>query len=164
MLAIDEHNLEKEWAEQPELVYRYSAELAEARGAVDDAKAELEVTKAELAADMRVSPGKYGLDRTADKAVEAGVLMQAPYQKALEAYNAALKVQRMLEAMVRALEHRKRALTNMVELHLANYYSEPKLPKRSRDAGEEYQKSEVRSRGRRRRKERDEDVETDDDE
>jgi len=155
VLRIDEHNLEKEWVWQPSLYYKYATKLADAENRLDEAKADLECTKAELDSDIRSNPDSYGITKVSEKAIENCVPQQEAYQKALEQYQKANHLVRVLKAMVTSLDHRKRALTSLVELHLANYYSEPKLPRDnlSKEALEEQSKRSIRSRARRRREE-----------
>lgn len=149
VLVIDEHKLEQEWGNQAPLFYEYASQLADARLANDEAKAELDVTAAELDMAIRSNPDHFGVEKISEAAVKNAVVQQAAYQTAQEALNATTHAVRMLEAMTRALEHRKTALKSMVELRLANYYAEPTLPKTERDAYDEMSKQEVRSRGRR---------------
>jgi hypothetical protein len=46
------------------------------------------------------------------------------------------------------MEHRKKALENLVHLHLANYYSSPKAPNEDKEKVQEMTKKVVRSKGR----------------
>lgn len=151
-LHIDTNNLEQEWVNQPALYYKYAVELAEARKDLDEAKSELDLVKAELDTVIRVDPEKYGVDRITEAAISNAVLQQQEYQDAVESYNKAHHSMRVLDAMVWALDHRKRALMKLVELHLANYYSEPKAPPRVEEFMEESVKASIRSKGRKGKK------------
>lgn len=148
VLAIDEHSLEREWNLQAPLYHNYAEQLAAARFDQDQAKAELDITSAELDSLIRESPEAYQVSRISESSIKNTILQQKEYQISLAKYNEATKAVRMLEAMTRALEHRRSALKCMVELRLANYYAEPTLGK-SKQAYDEMQKQEVRSRGRR---------------
>ena len=154
ILSIDENRLEVECGNHALLYYQYATELAEARLACDTAKAELDVVSAELDAAIRDDPDAYDLPKLTEGSVKNCILLQGEYQTALGAYHGVLAAVRMLEALVKALEHRRSALKNLVELRLANYYAEPSLPAELKDEFEETQTKEIRSRGRRRRQER----------
>lgn len=155
VLEIDRYNLEKEWTGQAALFYRYGIELAEARLEADGAKAELDVTKAELDASIREDPEAYDVVKVSETAISNVILQQPAYQLALDELNTATHKVRLLEAMTKALEHRKRALTDLVTLHISNYYAEPQVRKElkgaAKEAFEEEAKAHIRSRGRRRR-------------
>ena len=151
VLFIDENRLEKEWGNQALLFHNYAEQCAVARHVMDQAKAELDVTDAELDTLIRADPGSYGIEKTSESAIKNAILQQPGHQTALEGYNDAVHAVRMLEAMVRAMEHRKTALKSMVELRLANYYAEPTLNRSQQTAYDEMSKTEVRSRGRAKR-------------
>ncbi len=128
-LEIDLFNLEKEWSKQPKLYFKYARLLGEARNRVDEEKAEFELVCAKVEADIRDQPDKYGVNKVTDKAVTATVPMQKSYQIALANLNEAKKQVAYLDAAVEALEHRKKALEKVVDLHIHEYYAEPRQPK-----------------------------------
>ena len=47
-MEIDENALDEEWVEQPSLYFRYASMVADARRDLDQAKANLDLTKAEV--------------------------------------------------------------------------------------------------------------------
>lgn len=149
VLEIDEHNLEKEWAEHSQIYYRFALELADAKTKLDEAKAQLDLVKAELDTQIRADPEKYNIERISEAAINNAILQQPIYKLEHKAYLKANEAVRVLEAMTRALEHRKRALQSMVELYLSNYYAEPRLPEGSQEA---YEQQAHKARVRRRRK------------
>lgn len=132
ILQIDIYNLEKEWTEQPQLYYKYAVELADAKLRLDEAKRELDVTKAELDTDIRQFPNEYSVAKVTETSVAKALITTDDYQRAVKDVDKLSHEVRMLDAMIWALEHRKKALTSLVELHLANYYSEPPVPKESK--------------------------------
>jgi hypothetical protein len=149
-LAIDENQLDVEWLGQAELYYTYAAKLSDAIASMDEAKADFELTQAELAKDIREDPGKYDLGKVTDKSVEATVIMQKEYQEAQAAVNTAKHRVGVLKAAVDALDQRKKALEKLVELRLANYYSEPRArTEGAREEVDNIRKKSIRS-GRRR--------------
>lgn len=151
VLQIDEYNLEVEWAKQASLYHRYAHEAALARQDADEAKAELDVVKAELDLDIRDDPDKYNLERVTEAAISNVITTTDEYQSAVQRVNAAQHSMRIAEAMCRALEHKKAALTKIVDLHLASYYAEPPKPDDPDGVLEDRVTKQVRTRGRRRK-------------
>lgn len=128
-LKIDPLRLDKEWVQQPELYFQWAARLAEARTALDDANNFLNVEKCELDAYIRANPAKVGLEKVTETAIAAMIPTLDRYQKAQAKVRDAQREVNMVQAAVIALEHRKRALTMLVNLHTSNYFAEPALPK-----------------------------------
>lgn len=150
--AVDEDNLLEYLREQPELMYRYSRRLGDAKKDLEEAKGELKVTEAEVKKDIRTNPERYGLKRATDKAVEDEVFLHHAYQDAVTNYNRAKHRVDVLYAAVSALEHRKSALEQMVKLHGQQYFATPRLPDTmSEEARDEYdaaEKKRLRNKGR----------------
>lgn len=158
-LNIDQHNLDAEWLKQPALYFKWAKKAADARRAHEEAKSELDVVKAELSRAIREDPENYGLEKVTEGAVTAAIPEQKEYKVALKAVFDARHSADVYSAVVVALEHRKRALENIVDLFGMNYFSKPKAP--TAEAAEKFDeasKREVRGRSRRvvRRGERDE--------
>lgn len=144
ILEIDEFNLEKEWTRQPKLFFEWAKTAADARLAMDEAKAAVEVAKAEADSEVRANPQRYGIDgKMTERMVEAAVVQMDTYVEALKKYGEARNRYEVLSALVSALEQRKTALENLVKLHLASYYSEPRAPKDCEDGLEEMKKNRV---------------------
>jgi len=141
VLEIDEHNLDREWTRQPKLYFRWAEQAADARLAMDEAKAAVEVARAVVDSEIRADPERYGIEgKVTEKAVEASVSRSAACVGAVRKFGRAKHRYEIMTALVSALEQRKSALENLVRLHLANYYSEPLAPKEHREELEEMQK------------------------
>lgn len=151
-LKINALALDKEWLEQPPLYYEYATKLADARRAYDKAQAELSLTTAELSQAIRKEPSKFGLDKEkpTEGSINATLQTRPKYREAAENVADARHDMDINQAAVTALEHRKRALTMLVELHGQNYFSSPKvagndaLRELSRDAGKRDSRSKLR--------------------
>lgn len=149
-LEIDKQRLDVEWREQPLAYWDWAKKVADAQLAYDDAKSQLSVEKAEIELDVRSHPDNHGL---AGLKITEGVVSSAvetnPIVRRLEKNlrNAKYNLD-IAKAAVEALEHRKRALTMLVELWIRDYYSDPKPP--SVDADVEWNKRRARQSGRRR--------------
>lgn len=145
-LSIDEHQLDKEWVGQPRRYMRIATQLAESRRRQDECKNELEITRAELDRAIRETPSDYNVTKVTETAVHAAILTQSQYQMAEKKYRDARYDVSILESAVQAMEHRKRALENLVSLHLANYFSSPRSPEGAKDEVDEMEKTLVRRR------------------
>lgn len=151
-LVIDEHNLDREWVDQSPKYFKWAARSAEARLRFDDAKAELEVVKAELGLKIRKQPERYGLDKITEVVVAAAVLMRGECADAVEKLHQARYDHGIAEAAVKALDQRCTALEKLVKLRLADYFSEPRAPEGAKEVMDEKVKQSVRRRGRGERK------------
>lgn len=123
---LDMHRLDEEWLRQPRLYHDYAVKLADARATWERAKAAREVVQAELDRDARRSPSLFGLDKVTEPAVEKAVLLHKRYQKANEEVIIAKHEMDVLQAAVDTLEHKKKALENMVSLHGRDYFAVPR--------------------------------------
>lgn len=129
-LAIDKHNLDQEWLGQPLLYMEYAEKLAEARRQYDNASSAANAVYAELSRKIRSDPDDYGFDtKPTEAAISAKIEGMGKFKKASRLKADAKYEVDLYQAAVIALEHRKRALTELVELHMSNYFSEPRAKK-----------------------------------
>ena len=145
-LSIDPDRLDKEWLGQPGLFFEWAERAASARQAHDRAKVERDVVKADLSRSIREDPVKFDLEKVTESQVTAAILLQPEFKEAEEAVADAAYAMRMADAAVTALDHRRRALENLVHLHGQNYFSSP----RSRDENSEQFISETTKKSARR--------------
>jgi len=149
---IDEHNLDREWVEQPSLYFKWARKVADARMVLDEAKAEVDVTKAEVSRLIRDDPEDFGLEKVTEAAVTAAIPEHPDMMRAVKALSKAKHDVDIYQAAVNALDHRKRALEKLVDLHGQNYFSSPKAPDQDSAASlEESGKQQTRRKGRRNR-------------
>lgn len=127
-LAIDELKLDEEWVRQPGLYFKYAHRLADARTEMDNASAALDVVFAEVETKIRRKPASYGIDaeRVTEAMVKSAVTRHKDYVAAGSRLIDAQHKVRVLEATVNAIEHRRSALTRLVELKQMDYFSEPR--------------------------------------
>jgi hypothetical protein len=129
-VEIDLDNLDDEWVNQPKLYFKWASKLADARQSLDEAEAEQELVTAELDAEIRAKPKKYKLgEKPTVQAIKAAILIQTRYTDAQQMVNACRHTLNHLQAGVNALDHKKRALEKLVDLHIHNYNSSPRLPR-----------------------------------
>lgn len=147
-VEIDQDRLDKEWLQQPKLYLEYAEKLAEANDALSKRKSALEVVEAELSLDIRLNPFKYKFTKVKpnNDEVEATLKLQEPYKLALEKYNRAQYRVDILKAAVTALDHKKRALENLVVLHGQSYFASPRAKgEAAREFSEEAGKKSARA-------------------
>lgn len=149
LLSIDELALDREWLEQPSNYLKASRQLADAKQVLDAAKNELEVVKAEQYRAILTYPERYGLAKTTEAAIASAIPLQKAYQEAQREVIRARHDVDVRAAVVTAMEHRKKALENLVSLHLSGYYSDPKA---KREDAEYVEELEARRRSRSARK------------
>jgi hypothetical protein len=147
---LDKYNLDEEWINQPKYYYEAATKLAHKRAEYERAKADHELTIADLAKRIRTTPSAYNVEKITENSVKEAITTNIhEFQKSLHALIDLAEEVDVFEVEVKTLDHRKKALENEVQLFLAAYYSNPKLPKES-----ETMKQVERDRGfRRNRKE-----------
>ena len=148
ILRPDKDRLDEEWVEQPGLRRQYGVELADAKREVSRMKAELELTAAELDNEIRESPESFGLSKITEAAIKAAIPGNPRYKKVREKFIAAEHLVDVLMATVSAIEHRKRALEDLVKLWLGDYYSTPIAPEGAKDRMREIERQADRGHGR----------------
>jgi hypothetical protein len=122
-LKIDEHSLDVALREHPDLFYKVATELALAISNRDEAKQALDVIEARVDMDFREDAAKIGA-KTTEKEIESNKkvdrsVIAASAQYLEEKYNTA-----KWQALESAYESRSYALSKLVDLYLANYYSD----------------------------------------
>lgn len=148
LVTIDELNLDKECIRLPGDYLKYAHNAVGLKQEADRAKAALDETEAAIAKRIRANPEKYGLDKVTESGVASTILLQVRYKEALKTLMDAKQTADEAQAVVWALEHKKRSLTLLVELHGMGYFSDAKISRRGKEAVEEMTKNNVRRRGR----------------
>ncbi len=142
-ISPDKNRLDEEWEAQPRLVLKCGLELLEAEETRDRLEVELELCIADLDADIREDPEKYGIPKVTEDAVKKCIKGQKKYTIKTNKLAKAKRTVAYLRIKLQALENRKKALENLVMLHGRSYFAEPN-PKE-----EEYRPSKAVSRGKR---------------
>lgn len=131
--AIDRTRLDDEWIRQPQLYFDQAVKAAQAKELVDRAKAALEVATADLGQLIRLKPKKYGLAKVTEAGIAQCLKQQQLDLPEYEQYVKARYNADVYNAAVFALDQRKKALENLVQLELANYHSEPRIKGATRE-------------------------------
>lgn len=122
---FDEMRLDREWKQQSDRYFNIGKMLAGAKSDHDELECALKLAKAEIDFDIRNNPNSYGISKITEAAVESSVLRSDRVQGLLKQIREARHECDILTAALEAMQHRKRALENMVRLHMTNYCSEP---------------------------------------
>jgi len=148
IVKIDQLALDKECVRLPEDYLKYALLSADLKQEVDNRKSRLEMTEAELARHIRNTPGKFGIEKVTETAIKEVIQTSEQYQKALVRLNNAKHTYERAQATVWALEHKKRSITLLVDLHGMGYFSSPRLNPLGKKAVEQMTKDSVRPRRR----------------
>ena len=132
-LSIEPDALDIEWLEQPRLYMKWAEMSAKADDRAKLSKEALEVTDAKIDNEIRSSG-----EKVTENQIKARIASDERHQKALQDYNDALYKSNLYSSAVKAMEHRKAALENMVRLMIGQYFAGPKDP---RDLKREYIKA-----------------------
>jgi hypothetical protein len=124
---IDLTRLEQEWVDHVAKVREYTERSAEAKRKLAEAKAFFEFTEATLLRDIRATPDKFKLEgKATEGAIKNCVLYQKRYKDAERLYLSAKYDDDLLDGALRTLDHRKRALENLVSLWSQGYFATPR--------------------------------------
>jgi hypothetical protein len=146
-IRIDKNNLDDEWNKQDELYTKYALIEADARDKLNEAKAKLELVEAQIYAKIRKNPSEFGLsEKPNEGTIDKAVVRHAKYQEAVKELNQAYSDVNHAAIGPAALEHRKKALENLVQLFLSSYWSKPRIK------GRMYDNDEAKMQARRQRK------------
>lgn len=146
LFDLDLALLDKHCLQQPKLVYEYGMKLADARDALDRSKASYDLAKAEAANQISKSPETFGLSKTTDAAIKAAVETHEDVMAAQDRLQKQTHAVAVLQAVMNALEHRKRALEGLIQLHGQQYFAAPSVTAEQRRELEGQTKAAVRSR------------------
>lgn len=124
--TINPHALDQEWLRQAPMYHGVAVQVADARRDVEEAKRVLDVAAAELMLAIRKDPAAYGLEKPTVDQTAAAVQIQPAHKRAATAQIEAKHALDMLTAAQGAMDHKKRALENLVHLQSQSYYSEPR--------------------------------------
>lgn len=147
-VEIDENELDREWVDQPRRYFRAAKMAADARRDMDMEKNRLELVVAELDLEIRTSPTDFGIEKVTEAAVGTAIKRHSTYQDQVVSLNRARHRLEVVQGWVQALDHRKTALSKLVDLFLANYFSKPTAPEGHREEMEGMEKKLIRQRAR----------------
>ncbi len=126
-LQINENALDKEWLKQASNMYNSCVELAEARKQFEKQKLAVDVIFAQVEMSIRSDAENAGAKKPTESNIKAMVEIDPRCIKAQEDLIEARNKIALMEAVVQALDHKKKALENLVTLWSQGYFAEPKV-------------------------------------
>lgn len=143
VVLINENALDRECIKLPSDYLRFAHLAADKKRDVDELKTRMDLAEAELAAEIRTKPEEFGLEKVTESAIREKILTLPRYQKALARVQAAKHETDLATAVVNALEHKKRTLTLLVDLHGMGYFSDVKISQNGKEAVQKMSKDRV---------------------
>lgn len=125
LLDIDQLRLDRECVKQPGLYFTYANKLADAKLVLEECDSNISATRVTLAKKIRANPTNYGLDKITEAALHEVISGRDIIKQLEEERRKARHRVDVLGAFVTALEHRKRSLTLLVDLHGQKYFANP---------------------------------------
>lgn len=134
LVAIDELALDRECIRLPSDFLKVSTRVAEFRRDMEEAKRSLEVVQADVSRKIRANPGTYGLEKVTEAAIGEVLLKNNDIHNAqVELADVKHKLE-MEQALLSALETKKKSVAMLVELHGMGWFSSPKVSERGKAA------------------------------
>lgn len=124
---IDKGRLDEEWVQHPNLYHRLAVAGASMSTLKAQAYDKIKLQKAKMENRVRANPQDYEVEKVTESSVAAAVATSKLVMEAQAAYNEAAYHADLVAAAVAAMEHRKRALENLVKLWGGDYFSSPQV-------------------------------------
>jgi hypothetical protein len=126
-LEINPNGLQSEWERQAPLYMYYAKEAAKLEMERDFTKEAMEVVRAELDAKIRENPAEFTKAPKLTESIVGNIITEHKrYREAYSKYIESKYSHTILSSAVKAFEHKKKALENLVMLSLHGLYAEPK--------------------------------------
>ena len=123
---VDMNRLEEQAAEHTFMFIQHSKDLKDARQDLAQAKSELDLVDADIGHWVVKNPTKYKLPEKTNKEMVLRVILRHPkHKRALVTFQDAQEKVNTLQIYVAAYEHRKRMISEAVELFGKLYFAKP---------------------------------------
>lgn len=123
-LTLDPYSLDKHWVEHPANVLYFTTAAVDAERVLAQLKLKKDILVANLDAELRNNSS----ERVTEAVLRNYVVRQDSYQEIEDEIIEAEYEVNMLKAAVRSLEHMRKGLEKLVDLHMINWFSEPRSP------------------------------------
>jgi len=133
-LKIDEDSLNMECIRQPKLYMQYAEQVAEAERALNNSKLTLDVARANTDSDIRKDAKEKG-EKVTEAIVATKILADECIIKQMEVVNNYRKNYSILQSAVKAMDHKKTMINNLVSLWIGSYFSTPTNKKEVTEEG-----------------------------
>lgn len=126
-IYIDKNSLDVEWETHPAKVEKWGDRLADAQDLREELRDKLELKYAKLSSKIRSNPEDYGLkDKPTEGAINNIVIKDKEYLTMRKEVRDAESEVNHLSVVMKALDHRKRALEKLTDLFFSGYWAEPR--------------------------------------
>jgi len=133
-LKIKKYDLLNELIRQPQKYMDWAERSVKAGIERDEARNKLDITKAEVEADIRNEPTEFGLDENPKEGgIKAAIIRNKKVKRAQKDYFIALERANILSKAEVAFQQRKSMLTSLVQLDTRLHFAEPYVPKEIRE-------------------------------
>jgi hypothetical protein len=123
-VSIEHDALDLEWVRQPQIYMKWAE-----KAAIADDTARQKKENLEFVAAQRDKHYRSTLPKVTENLVMASIKGDPEYQKALQKYNDALYNADICKFVIRALDHKKTALENLVRMWIGSYFAGPREPR-----------------------------------
>jgi len=132
---VDRFNLDEDLEKQYNLYLSYSELSVKAIKNRDKIKQQMELVQAELDIEIRKNPTEFGLkDKPTESGIKSAIIASVKYEKAFDEYLNACEECNVYGGVLRALEHKKKALEKLSDLWIAGFYSKPNVNKEAKES------------------------------
>jgi hypothetical protein len=125
-VTINPDALDDEWVHFPSRYMEVIQQSVEARIAADEAKDRFDLARARADDEIRKEPESFDIPKVTENAIKNAVELHPKVLKAKEAWMHARKEQMILQGAVDAMDAKRKALENIVQLQISGMYAEPK--------------------------------------
>ena len=133
-LKIDQDSLDMECIRQPKLYMQYAEQVAEAERALNNSKLTLDIARANTDSDIRKDAKEKG-EKVTEAIVANKILADKDIIKQMEVVNNYRKNYSILQSAVKAMDHKKTMINNLVSLWIGSYFSTPTNKKEVTEEG-----------------------------
>lgn len=127
-VEVDLYNLHEEWVKQPILVKKWSRLEDDAKKALDTAKKNLVLLKAEVSLDIRKMPKEYGFDKVTNDIVDSLLTTDQRIGKAEAEVSEAQYNLNILSTAVKAIDSKGKAIEGVIKLYGMEYFQVTNVP------------------------------------
>jgi len=128
-LEIDKYNLDEELVRQPQLYMEWALAMTKASDEKDEARKDLDLTKAKAERKIRKHPKRFGVtDKLTDKIVKTLVILDREVRRYESLFLKASYNERVLAKVEKAFGYRKSSLEGLTRLDSRLHFSEPRTP------------------------------------
>lgn len=128
MFDVDLYELHLAWVKHAKEYHEAAVDLAECRAEWEYSKTRRDVLLAELKLKIRRDPEAFGVVKLTESTVEETLTALPQYTKIQDKVTAAKYKTDIASALVDGLEHKKKALENLVQLEGRDYFATPRVP------------------------------------